>query len=911
MEETQAAGRSGKLLVFAGKPSRLEQASRFIGNSGIWIHHLHSQVWRRSAGGNGCPPPFSNPDDVSCSNVFFRSRRGRWWNHRRRWRSPSATGLIWIVALLLFSILGCTDRRASLEKRYAEARLLFQQGYIDQPLPLAEAGFKESAGYPDLNWRFRILTAEARNRKARYAAALDLLEPEPPANIPAEILWRRRLAQATSLCQLRRYPQAEERFTQAAALDGEPGALNYARGRCAMAHQEWKTAEHFLRLVAAQSSNPDPFLKAYALATLGSLASRDLRYEEAIDLNAECLPIVRTVHAAPLEELVLGNLGDLYLNIGDLNNGRQNSEAAEKIASQLKDSNQPKWLVNIGLAQAIQGQSAMAEQSYSHALAIAAELGDTKTSAICLHNLTLLKLNQHQLDAAEKYHLQGARLGLKEGQLTDWQLDEAAIAADHGNYAKAALQLRELLQQVETDDARQHVFHYKLIWDIQSRLARAYAAQGDPAEAEQWFLRSIATVDTAAKSMKHEEFRTALRDNMPVYDGYVTFLIAQKQLAKALQVAQLGRARTLLLGEEGPTAKKPVSEDAKVWLSRIQHYLERDKSVLLSYFETYQECYLWTVTANQLRLFPLGIRGPDLDNLIDSYQQEIQQHLPLTSSPAAKRLYQILVQPSNDRAPGGSRVVVVADSKIYSINFETLISPQGTDHYWIEDVELENARSINLLIASHQRHSPAKGLLLIGAPAQADPHFAELPHARDEMASVRKHFPAGNIVSFSGRDATPDSYLKSSPGMYKFIHLSTHGTPNAIQPLQSAIILSADKSGNFKLLAQDIIDSKVRLNADLVTISACEGVGTQIQSLEGLLGLEWAFMRAGAHQVVAALWDQDDAVTPALMDDFYDQLMRGKSAAAALHHAKLSILHAGGFHASPYYWASLQLYTRS
>jgi CHAT domain-containing protein len=254
---------------------------------------------------------------------------------------------------------------------------------------------------------------------------------------------------------------------------------------------------------------------------------------------------------------------------------------------------------------------------------------------------------------------------------------------------------------------------------------------------------------------------------------------------------------------------------------------------------------------------------------------------------------------------------VVADSKSYSINFETLISSQGSDHYWIDDVEVENARSIDLLLASHPRREPAKGLLLIGAPVQADPQFPELPHAPEEMASVRKHFPPAKITSFAGRDATPDSYLKSSPGTYKFIHMATHGTPDAIEPLKSAIILSAGKDRNFKLLGQDIINGKVQLNAELVTISACEGAGKQLQSLEGLLGLEWAFMRAGAHQVIAAEWDQDDAVTPALMDDFYDQLTHGKSAIDALHHAKVSILKAGGPHAAPYFWASLQLYTRS
>ena len=789
---------------------------------------------------------------------------------------------------------------------------MFQEGYIDQPFPLAEAGFKESANYPDLNWKFRILAADARNRKGRFGAALELLDPEPPSNIPSEILWRRRITQALSLCKLARYPEAQARFAQAAALHAEPGALDYARGRCAGFQNDFKNAKNYLRLVTAQSSNPDPFLKAYALATLAAFANDDLHYDEAIDLNKECLTVLRSLHAPPLEELVLGNLGALYVALSDFNHGRENSEAAEKIAAQLNLLyDRQKWLRNIGSAQSIQGQSGMAEHSYNHALAIATELRDSGVIAACLNLLTMVKLGQHQVDVAEKYHLQAFKLGLKEDNLTDWRLADAAIAAANGNYAKAILGFREVLQQREAEDARHHLFHFKQIWWIQSRLAGAYAAQGNSSEAEKWFQRSIATMDAGAKSLKHPELRTALRDNTPIYDGYVAFLIGQKQYAKALHVAQLGRARTLLLDEEKPTSKSPLADDAKVWLAKIQHYLARDKSVLLSYFETADECYLWTVTDNQLRLSPLGIKQPDLDNLIDSYQQEIQQHLPLTDSPAAKKLYQLLVQPGSDLVPKDSHVILVADSKIYSINFETLVSSQGADHYWIEDVELENARSIDLLLASRPKRVAAKGLLLIGAPAQADPHFVELPHAKDEMASVAKHFPSAKIASFSGRDATPDSYLKNSPGMYKFIHMATHGTPNAIDPLQSAIILSSGKDGNFKLLARDIIDGKVRLNAELVTISACEGVGTQLQSLEGLLGLEWAFMRAGAHQVVAAVWDQDDAVTPALMDDFYDQLTQGKSATDALHHAKLSILHAGGFHAAPYYWASLQLYTRS
>ena len=756
------------------------------------------------------------------------------------------------------------------------------------------------------------MAAEARYRKGRYDAALELLEPEPPSNIASEIAWRRRVAQALALCRLGKPLGTDERFAQAAALHAEPGALDYARGRCAEFQQKWEAADHYLKLVTAQSSNPDPFLKAYALATLGRIVLKFLRYDEALDLNKECLTIVRSLNASPLEELVLGNLGALYVELGDFNHGIDNSKAAEKMAAQLNlPRDRQKWLMNIGVAWSIQGQSGRAEQSYKDALMIARDLRDRDVIADCLHGLTMAKLDQHQIEEAEKYHQEVSELGLPKDHPIDWRLAEAAIHAVHGNYDKAILPLREALQQEEADDIRLRLFHFKLVWLIQSRLGSAYAAQGNSSEADKWFQRSIATMDAGIQSLKHPELRTAVRDNTPIYDGYVAFLIAQKQYAKALHVAQQGRARTLLLDEEKPNANKPVAEDAKVWFAKIQRYLAHDKSVLLSYFETRDECYLWTVTPTQLRLSPLGIKQPDLDYLIDSYQQEIKQHLPLGGSRTAKKLYQLLVQPANDLVPKGSHVIVVADSKSYSINFETLVSSEGNYHYWIEDVELENARSIDLLIASHPQRIPAKGLLLIGAPAQADSHYPVLPHAPEEMANVAKHFPSGKVTRFVGADATPDSYLKNLPGMYRFIHLATHGTPNAVDPLQSAIILSFGKDGNFKLLAQDIIDDKVRLNAELVTISACEGVGTDLQSLEGLLGLEWAFMRAGAHQVVAAAWDQDDAVTPALMDDFYDQLAQGKSAIDALHHAKISILKAGGSHALPYYWASLQLYTRS
>ncbi|MFY9561305.1 MAG: CHAT domain-containing protein [Terriglobales bacterium] len=71
-----------------------------------------------------------------------------------------------------------------------------------------------------------------------------------------------------------------------------------------------------------------------------------------------------------------------------------------------------------------------------------------------------------------------------------------------------------------------------------------------------------------------------------------------------------------------------------------------------------------------------------------------------------------------------------------------------------------------------------------------------------------------------------------------------------------------------------------------------------------------AFLRAGAHNVIAALWDVTDVSTEQLMDKFYSELDKGTSTEAALRAAKLSLLRGSAFH-KPFYWAPFQLYAGS
>jgi CHAT domain-containing protein len=137
--------------------------------------------------------------------------------------------------------------------------------------------------------------------------------------------------------------------------------------------------------------------------------------------------------------------------------------------------------------------------------------------------------------------------------------------------------------------------------------------------------------------------------------------------------------------------------------------------------------------------------------------------------------------------------------------------------------------------------------------------FPALAKAHEEMQRVEQYFPEPQRAVLEGKQATPQAFLHSDPGRFTYLHFVTHGTASFTKPLDSAVILSRDED-SYKLYARDIIHQP--LSAQLVTISACEGASGRAYSGEGLVGLSWTFLRAGAHNVVGALWEVNDSAAP-------------------------------------------------
>jgi CHAT domain-containing protein len=550
---------------------------------------------------------------------------------------------------------------------------------------------------------------------------------------------------------------------------------------------------------------------------------------------------------------------------------------------------------------------------------LALQMGDVKKASDSAEQaLNIAQENGNRLD--EVYPL------LIQGQ----------IAAYRGDTAAAESKFHEL--------ERDKICPVFLKWEAEHSLARLYEDEKRADSADREYRAALATFEAARDTVRHEDSQLSFLTNASrIYDDYVRFLVARGKTDDALRWADYSRARTLAEGL-GLLAKTPSTGPPSL---NPQQIARRAEGTVLFYWLGEKQSYLWAITSQKTSLFTLP-PGSEIEASIKRYRKALggPQDILESADQDGRWLYRSLIAPAQALLKTDAKVFVIPDGGLNNLNFETLLVsgpmrsgplpklseqklPEQKLHYWIEDVTVANASSLRVLGASRAGKGKSnekrdRGLLLVGNSIAPNDRYPELPKAAAQMESVARHFPAAEERIFAREQATPAAYLASSPEQFSYIHFVAHGTASRLSPLDSAIVLSKIVSetspsktppsdGNaendpFKLYAREIIRHPLR--ADLVTISACYSAGERAYSGEGLVGLSWAFLRAGAHNVVAALWEATDASTEQLMDKFYDELDKGASPDAALRAAKLSLLRGGGFH-NPFYWAPFQLYSGS
>jgi CHAT domain-containing protein/Tfp pilus assembly protein PilF len=766
---------------------------------------------------------------------------------------------------------------------------------------------------PEWAWKFRVLEAKSLLWRGMYEEALTLLNtlPTRPDNKDSmiEILSLEGVAQA----RLHQFHEADEKLRQAtqiclessAATCGDVtrarGILAVQRGQLAAAKQLFEQSLEFAR------ARSERFLEATALLNLGLTALQEEHFDEAIDWTDAAYRASTAMGAGNITQTALGNLGWAYYKLGDSDRSLELSLEAEKRASQAGNVIlQLSWITNAGYVYARLGDLGRAKQSYLKALDLATAINGREDIYNALRALALLSLENGQLEEARNYSDQAIVIARADNNRLDELyplLVKGLIAARSGDSAGA----EHIFREVENDQNA----NPSLTWRTQHALARLYENGGRSEGADGEYRAALATFETARSSLQRSDSKLPFSNNASrIYDDYVHFLVARGKTDDALRWADYSRARTLAEG----LGQLTMGASSGAPPLKAQQIARQSDGTILFYWLGEKQSYLWAITPQKTSLFTLP-PGSEIDAAVQRYRKALvgPQDILETASPDGTGLYKMLVAPAQSLLTKDAQVFVIPDGSLNGLNFETLLVPEPKLHYWIEDATVADASSLRLLAASHNSlHDANTGpgkLLLIGDAVSPNADYSELPKAGLEIENIEKHFvPAGREV-LTRAQATAPAYLASAPEQFAYIHFVAHGTASRSSPLDSAVILSKSSPAedSFKLYARDII--RHPLHAELVTISTCYGAGARAYTGEGLVGLSWAFRRAGAHNVIGALWEVSDASTPRLMDQLYDELKKGRSPEAALRSAKLSLLHSEGVFRKPFYWAPFQLYT--
>jgi CHAT domain-containing protein len=824
-----------------------------------------------------------------------------------------------VVLLALGILSGCRSQQRPPSKSpaaiYQDVRDDFLHGNLDIAQKKAENARKALAG-DDPGWamKFRLLEAEILTYQGRRPDVLALLKSKG-VSYPGsgDLAIKRDILCALAHARLGQGGQANTELQEARRLSDSSRSQLAGEVLRAEAHVQ-VYRDHFgealvLYKKSAQFAHEhaDAFLEASDLLNMGLVDIDMTHYDEALGLLNEAEERARPIQARPVVEAALGNTGLAYFYLGDFDRALSKFEQAELEAKKIgTTSAQIDWLWDEGSSYYELGNIEQAKGCLELALPAAVAI-DERVEAAGIHTeLAFMLYQQGQFDAAKVHSDEAIRAASSSGDKSaegEPLFLEALLAARKTTGPSG----EQSLMQVYRESAKTAA----LRWQIESALANIYSAKKQNAQAERWYLKSIQTFEAQRDSVKDEELKLPFFANGDVlYRDYASFLIGSHRANEALRLLDLGRARTL---EEGLGLAK--DQPFRKETADPQEVAARLNAIILFYSLGPDKSYLWAVDAHRTNLFPLPKR-PEIDTLIRGYQKAILKSTdPLREeNEAAKSLYDALVAPAATMIPKGSRVFLIPDGALNGLNFETLLAPGvGGPHYWIEDVTVTNTNSIGLLSRFKQSVAPSmtNDLLLIGNPVSPGAEYENLPNAAAEIAEIEKHFAPDNETVITQAQAVPAAYASNQPDRFAYIHFVAHGTASRLSPLDSAVVLSAPPASpeDFKLYARDIVHHP--LHARLVTISACYGSGLRAYAGEGLVGLSWAFLRAGSHNVIGALWEVNDASTPMLMDHLYGELHAGSGPDAALRAAKLSLIHSSGVYRKPLYWAAFQLYAGS
>lgn len=399
--------------------------------------------------------------------------------------------------------------------------------------------------------------------------------------------------------------------------------------------------------------------------------------------------------------------------------------------------------------------------------------------------------------------------------------------------------------------------------------ARAAARRGDVVAAENDYREAVNTLDVAQKQLRGNVLQIShLERNFSLIRNLAEFELAvRRDPARALEYLEQSRARWLLTQVDRKAG--PVRPES------LPAVIPADTAVVFyGCFE--RTLHAWVLTSTGIEYQPLG----DVSEIVPRTERvwAAMQSRKAGDIPELVELYRLLVAPLRRAIGTRTRLIVVPDGPIFSVPLAAL-RESATGRYLVEDVSLEMAPSLSLVGFGREESVLVTSVGIFGGTSGV----GFLAAAADEQQAVAAAYGRSSVRRYTGNK---DEFLREVDA-HDVVHFAGHAIANAVDPAMSLLQFPGDHEvAGAGLLAADLVGLRLR-RVQVVVLAACRTAWGRTVAGEGTLSLAHAFQAAGAHAVVASLWDVDDATTKQLITSLHLELALGRTVRDSLREAQL------------------------
>jgi len=696
-----------------------------------------------------------------------------------------------------------------------------------------------------------------------------------------------------------------------------------------------------------------PFLIATGHLYLANLAWFQGDYQTAFQRLTQADQQAELSHDTQLRIMVKNTRGLMYWTLNEPEKGLLHLHEAVKLSENSKIQTElASSLNNLGLIYRQQGDHQTALEKFTRAQELDESLKSLWGLGYDHRNIGISLLALGKLKEAEDQFLKAEQISADIHNVTNW----VKALLELGNVNQALHQPEQAMDYYRKtfDLAKKHGIK-EVEWRAAAGMGTILREKQQTTESLSWLSKAVEVVEGMRASLKIDELRNSFQHNkLDLYRDIITLLISMNRTEDAFNYLERSRSRSFidLLGNQRMTFKNEADQDTWTHINTLGSTLDSLRSELgsydqppknlqeryqtlkaqyeeailevkqqnpslssfiavdplnlqgvqkllapkvglVSYFLTQDHVYLWLITQNQTIFKQIAASEKELLTLITRYRQLVQHLEPVDEE--LKTLYGWLIKPFESEISKLEELGIIPDGPLHFLSFAAL---KHGPTYLVDDIPLFYAPSASVFQFTFAKRQTKKNekVLAIGNPDLGNYNY-ELPLAELEAQSIKWNYPQMDILT--GAKATKE-WVVDNISKYGIIHLAAHGEFDEFNPLLSSLWLSSPNPENRRLTVKEVFS--LELNADLVTLSACQ---TGLGKLEAgeLIGLNRAFIYAGTHALVSALWRVDDLSTSVLMKHFYRNyvtLNKAKSLRQAQLIVKRDFPH-------PSYWAGFSL----